>query len=442
MAVIAEWRRLLGTQRVLLLDIAVAVVLTLLSSPRTQVHSDTTPWWAFSAIMVIGLLFRHRWPLAAFLLALVGGAAHQLDLYVPPQPIDLIAPITLYSVSAHSRLRRVSYAVLGLAMTTSYVISVANMFRPGVVGGRFSLPGTVTNKAELSTEALAGRAPPDSLPALAALLGEAATAAMGVMFVLVLAFAWGEGVRTRTERLLLARRHAEDLAREQRQRTALATAAERARLAREVHDVVAHGLSVMVAQAQAAVATQRRNPELSAQAMREVVTVGRNSLAEMRQLLGVLRGDSDGADRLPRPDIGQLPALVDRVRAAGTPVTFHLEGTPTGLPASVDLTTYRIVQEALTNTMKHAGHGASADVRLTFEPDRVEIEVTDDGIGMSGPGEGNGLRGIAERVKLLDGELELGRSGEGGVRVHARLPIYAGTPTDRFVLPTSEVTRA
>ncbi|WP_176993614.1 sensor histidine kinase [Nonomuraea jiangxiensis] len=442
MALIAEWRRLLGARRVLLLDVAVAVVLTLLSSPSTRVHADATAWWAFSAVMVAGLLIRHRRPLPAFLLALAGGAAHQLDLYVPLQPIDLIVPITLYAVAAHSSTRRISYVVLGLAITTAYVIGIVNLLRPGVAGGRFALPGTVSSKAELSMEALAGRPAPDSVAALAALLGEAVTSAMSVMFVLVLAFAWGTGVRSRTERLLLARRRAEDLEREQHQRTALATAAERARLAREMHDVVAHGLSVMVAQAQAAVAAQRRNPELSAQAMREVVTVGRSSLAEMRQLLGVLRGCSEGADRLPLPDTGDLPALIDRVRAAATPVAFRVEGEPVNLPTSVDLSVYRIIQEALTNTMKHAGPGASADVRLTFGRSQVEIEVSDDGVGFSGAEEGNGLRGIAERVKLLDGELELGRSAAGGVRVHARLPTSAGARFDRVVFHAPEVAPA
>src|SRR5262249_25281739 len=140
----------------------------------------------------------------------------------------------------------------------------------------------------------------------------------------------------------------------------------------------------------------------------------------MRRLLGVVREQPGLA---PQPGIATLPALVDQVRAAGTPVRLAIEGEPVPLPAGVDLSAYRVVQEALTNTLKHAGPGAQATGRLGFGPDRLEIEVTDDGAGSSTVDSGNGLRGIAERVSMLNGELTAGPGPDGGFRVLVRLPL-------------------
>jgi signal transduction histidine kinase len=279
-------------------------------------------------------------------------------------------------------------------------------------------PGLGT-KADLTDGVAAGPGFPD-------VLGIAAVNAIGAAMVLGLAYACGVGVRNRHERLAALRRRAEDVQREHLQRLALATAAERARIAREMHDVLAHSLTVIVAQAQAAMAVRQRHPELSAGAMQEVVTVGRASLTELRQLLGVLRSDADeGTAHAPPPGLGGLPALVDRVRAAGIPVRLDMRGTPQVLPAMQDISAYRIVQEALTNTMKHGGDGTEAVVRVRFRADGVEVEVTDDG---AGPGDsrdtgGNGLRGLAERVHLLGGRLEAGPGPEGGFRVRADLPV-------------------
>ncbi|GAA3017733.1 sensor histidine kinase [Streptosporangium longisporum] len=382
-------------------------------------------WWGATLLLVAAALIRRFHPLAAVLLAAVGGVAHQLDPYVPLQPIDLVVPWALYGLVASRRGRRAGRAAFGALLVVAYAAGLWAVWRPPVRGGWPAFPGTVT-KADLVRGAAAGPGFPD-------VLGVAAANAIGTVMVLALAYAWGIGVRDRQERLEALSRHAEDLRREQRQRVALATAAERARIAREMHDVLAHSLAVIVAQAQAAVAVQQRHPELSAGAMREVVTVGRASLAELRQLLGVLRGDAgEGRDHAPRPGIGELPALVDRVRTAGIPVRFDVAGTPRVLPALQDMSVYRIVQEALTNTVKHAGPGAGAVVRVRFGDDGVEVEVTDDGAGpadgtddgeSNGDGEGNGLRGIAERVHLLGGHLETGPAGGRGFRVLARLPV-------------------
>ncbi len=261
-------------------------------------------------------------------------------------------------------------------------------------------------------------------------VGDAVSAAVGqailVVLVLGLAFAVGDNVRRRRLHVRTLETRAADLEREQRQRIALATAAERARITRELHDVVAHGLSVMVVQAQGGAAALARHPDRTADALQNVITTGRASLDEMRRLLDLVRQEpSEGPQFAPQPGVGALPDLVDRMRAAGTKVTFAVHGEPVSLPASIDLTAYRIVQEALTNTIKHAGAGAAAAIRLDFRPDALAIEVRDDGTGGPAPlaAEGNGLRGIAERVGVLRGELTTGPAGSGGFLVLAELPL-------------------
>jgi signal transduction histidine kinase len=187
---------------------------------------------------------------------------------------------------------------------------------------------------------------------------------------------------------------------------------------------VAHGISVMVVQAQGGAAALRNHPDRTATALANVIDTGRASLAEMRRLLGIVRGpETRTAQLAPQPGLGALPALIDQVRDTGTPVSLLVDGEPTILPASVDLSAYRIVQEALTNTIKHAGPGAAATVRLAFHPDELEIEVTDTGAARPDSlVDGNGLRGIAERVRLLGGLVRAGPRTEGGFAVHARLP--------------------
>jgi signal transduction histidine kinase len=247
------------------------------------------------------------------------------------------------------------------------------------------------------------------------------------MLVLGLALAFGDGVRSRRAHLRTLEQRAADLEREQHQRTALAAAAERARITRELHDVVAHALSVMVVQAQGGAAALRRHPDRTETALQNVIATGRTSLAEMRRLLDLVRQDPSGnPQRAPQPGVDALPELIDGVRAAGTPVTFTVEGNPVPLPLTVDLSAYRIAQEALTNTIKHSGgQGVSARVRIAYRPHEIELEVTDDG---KGPGdqarEGNGLRGIAERVAVLGGELSVGPlETRRGFRVNATLPL-------------------
>jgi signal transduction histidine kinase len=206
-----------------------------------------------------------------------------------------------------------------------------------------------------------------------------------------------------------------------------AVAAERARIARELHDVVAHHMSVMVVQAEAARAVGSRDPVAAAEALRNIEAAGRTGMAEMRRVLEVLESRPDGDGREPQPGLGQLADLLERMRATGMHVDADVAGTPRPLPPGVDLSAYRIVQEALTNTLKHAG-GASAHVSVRYEPDAVEVEVVDDGLGpptgfgSKGTSGGHGLVGMRERAQLFGGQLDAGARSGGGFRVLARLP--------------------
>jgi signal transduction histidine kinase len=236
-----------------------------------------------------------------------------------------------------------------------------------------------------------------------------------------------------------------ELAHERTLTAQLAVAEERARIARELHDVVAHGLSVIAIQADGAEAALDRDPELARRPLGAIRHSAEESLAEMRRLLGVLREDGAGAELAPQPGLAQLPALVERVRATGLPVTLQVEGTPRALPASVDLSAFRIVQEALTNVHKHAT-GAPATVRVSWGPDALALRVVDSGTGTGARvnGAGHGLVGMRERVKLHGGHLRAGVRPEGGFEVSVELPTASGTtpPAVSHPLPPSSPLRS
>ncbi|MGW5051181.1 sensor histidine kinase [Actinokineospora sp. NPDC004072] len=207
----------------------------------------------------------------------------------------------------------------------------------------------------------------------------------------------------------------------------IAVGEERARIARELHDVVAHAVSVMVVQSEGAAYAVRSDPDLAETAIRTVAQTGRDALTELRRLLGVLRSDATETGRAPQPGAQSLSELAERVRAVGVPVLLELTGELDDLPAGVGLGVYRIVQEALTNTIKHGGPGASAAVRVRRDGDRVELDITDRGRGaprglVSG---GNGLIGMRERAHVFGGSLEAGPLPTGGWRVRAVLPVTA-----------------
>ncbi|WP_220150490.1 sensor histidine kinase [Gaiella occulta] len=197
---------------------------------------------------------------------------------------------------------------------------------------------------------------------------------------------------------------------------------ERARIARELHDVVAHAISVIVLQARGGRRLLDSEPGETRGALDTIEHTGQQALVEMRRLVGLLRESDEELALAPQPSLSRLDALVDQVRVAGLPVELVVEGTPVDLPPGVDLSAYRIVQEALTNALKHAGP-ARARVILRYEQDRLEVDVADDGAGTTnGDAGGHGLVGIRERVSVYGGELEAGPRAGGGYAVCARLP--------------------
>jgi signal transduction histidine kinase len=205
--------------------------------------------------------------------------------------------------------------------------------------------------------------------------------------------------------------------RHERERTRqMSVADERARIARELHDVVAHGVSVIAVQADAAEAALEHDPARAATPLRSIRGSAHDALAEMRRMVGVL---GETHERGPQPGLAQLPALIGQ---AGVPVTLEQDGEPVAVPASLDLTAYRIVQEALTNVRKHAG-AAPTTVRVSWRPDALELAVRDRGPGPNGHGEGHGLVGMRERVRIHGGRLHTGPAAGGGFEVIAELPL-------------------
>jgi signal transduction histidine kinase len=245
--------------------------------------------------------------------------------------------------------------------------------------------------------------------------------------IFLTAWVLGDNLQARRARAQALEERAVRLERERDEAAGRAVEAERSRIARELHDVVAHSMSVMVVTAGAARRIVDRDPDAARDAMVSIEQTGRQALDEMRRLLGVLRRDGDESlARAPQPSVRHLDALVHQVVDAGLPVALEIEGEPRPLAAGLDLSAYRIVQEALTNTLKHAGP-ATARVRLCYGDRDLELQVTDDGRGgaadrTNGP-RGHGLIGMRERVALYGGELTVGPRRGGGYEVRATLPL-------------------
>jgi signal transduction histidine kinase len=256
---------------------------------------------------------------------------------------------------------------------------------------------------------------------------------LGVLIVVTLwVWTWGTLVRIRRQYIVGLRERAEQAERERETNARIAVAGERARIAREIHDIVSHSLSVVVVMSDGAASKVETEPERAKSAMLGVRDTGRTALAEMRRMLGVLRDDEPGS-HAPQPGIAQLDGLITQSRAAGMPVNLTVSGEATPMPEGVGLTVYRLVQEALTNVRKHAGPDvARVDVSLQYRPGKVEVRVTDDGHGPTteprSGGRGQGLLGMRERVAAHDGTLQAGPRRGGGFEVIAVLPREAGVP--------------
>jgi signal transduction histidine kinase len=240
-----------------------------------------------------------------------------------------------------------------------------------------------------------------------------------------------ENVREARDRASAERERAELYLHDLEMHAQEAVALERSRLARELHDVVGHALNVVVLQAGAAQRVFDKRPEVVRESLGSIEATGRQALGDIERLLGILRAEAADREELgPQPGLADIEGLVAQVREAGVPVSVTNACSSTDLPSSVDLSAYRIVQEALTNTLKHAGPGARADVAMRCTGDWLEIECVDDGRGRPADGPfnerfsgGRGLLGMRERVLLFGGELQVGPRSEGGFRVYARLPL-------------------
>jgi signal transduction histidine kinase len=344
------------------------------------------------AMMIVPVMFRRKHPLGASYVILFGGAVQLL---------------THGGITDGMPFRLADFALaIGLYTVVAYVGR-----RQGLLYATWLAVGTF-------------------VWALWRMDPSAETAFIVFVIAVVFGFSWamGEFVGARRAYHSELEQRLKLLETERDQQARIAVGEERSRIARELHDVVAHAVSVMVVQADGAGYAIKTNPDLAEAAVRTIADTGRQALTEMRRLLGVLRSeDQSGTQWAPQPGAGDLHELAENCRAAGLPVRLETTGALAALPAGLGLGVYRIVQEALTNTLKHAGSGASATVRVTQEGDQVEVEVADDGFGtphdlvaVSG---GNGLIGMRERAGVLGGTLEAGPNPGGGWRVRAVLPL-------------------
>jgi signal transduction histidine kinase len=238
-----------------------------------------------------------------------------------------------------------------------------------------------------------------------------------------ISWAAGFALRERAEKAEAAEIRAIQAEREREAAARVAVAEERARIARELHDIVAHAVSVMVLQVGA---VRHKLPDALSEdrdALKSVERAGRTALAEMRRLLAAIRPDGDEAELVPQPGLDGLDSLLEEVGRAGLPVELHVDGKPFPLPRGIDLSAYRIVQEGLTNALKHA-RATNADVTVRYRSDELQLEVRDNGQGSAtSDGLGHGLVGVRERVKIYGGEMTAGAASEGGFVLSTRLPL-------------------
>jgi signal transduction histidine kinase len=376
--------------RPLLVDTAWAMLLFALS--LLEIVADDLPGnrgaVVFSLVVLCGCVaLRRALPVFALFATILVGVV-QLIADVPPATMDLAMPVIAYGAAAYGP-RWASR----LALAGCFAAPIAAAVR------WWDLPNTTATHTIVLFLLLTGP--------------------------FVIAWVLGDSMRTRRAYYAELEDRAARLERERDAQAQVAAAAERARIARELHDVVAHNVSVMVVQADGAAYAIDADPDRARHALGAIAATGREALAEMRRLLGVLRSANEDKPMLPQPGVEQLADLLAQVRGAGLPVELRVEGVPVELPQGVALAVYRIVQEALTNTRKHGGPDTTATVRLHYRDDDVRLEVTDDGRGADAPGDGmgHGLVGMRERVAMFGGDLTAGPCPGGGFLVAATLPV-------------------
>jgi signal transduction histidine kinase len=339
-------------------------------------------WLAAVVVTAGSLLLRRRWPLPVMIVVLtLMGLTSSLDSPTDPTYWFLAALVAVYAVGAYPRL---PVALAGLAFG----------FLDFAVG--------------------------------AAIDGQSVSDVAFVWALLTGVWLAGLLIERRTTEAASLARQTRILEEEREHHAREAIAEERARIARELHDIVAHGVSTMVLQVGGVRRRLTDGQDAERDVLMNVEETGRRSLVEMHRMLGIMRTADEGSLLTPQPGLERLGDLAESMRVAGLPVELHVEGEPVELPSGLDLSAYRIVQEALTNTLKHAGR-ARASVTVAYRPDGIDLEIVDDGQGSAngnGAVGGHGLVGMRERVALFDGRLDAGsRSDGGGYRVHAHLPL-------------------
>lgn len=362
-------------------------------------------------------------------LALVLTATSQAEIWTAHLRHPLAAAITTAAVTAALVVRRRRPAAVGtLALT---VLCLHQLVIGDVEhASAFAVVAIVVATYSLGAYASTRRALTIGLIGIAAfgvIVGVKAKPPGDVAFVSVVLFApWLGGVELhrRASRLQRLEAHATDLGNRSEERARAAVEDERARIARELHDVVAHAMSVIVVQAGAERHVLGPEHESTRLVLETIERTGRQALGEMRRLVGMMRSDDPELALAPQPSLTHLPDLCEQVRAAGLPVTLEVIGGAVPVPPGVDVSAYRIVQEALTNALKHAGP-ASARVRVIYGASELEIEIADDGpgVGAASRGTGHGLIGMHERVSIYGGELQAGNDERGGFAIKARLPL-------------------
>ncbi|TQL63865.1 signal transduction histidine kinase [Rarobacter faecitabidus] len=365
--------------------------------------------------IVASLAIRRTRPVLSAAIIYSLALAHMLIGFPLILPADLLVPIALYSVTAYGTRLGYSIAVVG-AGAGSIMVAIATMTVDGA--------------------------------------SSAQTAAFAVTVALIFLAAWAFGLvkRARIEQLNELNSRAVQLERERDEQAVLAATQERTRIAREMHDIVAHSLTVLVAQADGGRYSAAQDPAAAVRSLETIAEVGRAALADMRRLLGVLRADAPAtgsrtsspayarearpAATSPQPGIGAVEGLVEQVRAAGIRVSYGVTGRPRELPPGIGLVAYRIVQESLTNVMKHAGPDPSASVMLQWSASTMVVQVIDDGRGASATsdGAGQGVIGMQERIAMVGGTLRAGPRPGGGYQVRFTIPI----PSDPAKEPSDD----
>jgi signal transduction histidine kinase len=373
-------------------DLTLAAVLTAVAELDVWVRGTVPgPRWENALLLplvALPLAWRRRWPCAA--LAIIAAAIAAQALLVaghPPSGLLYAGPILIgaYSVGAHAPWSRRAFAALA-ALAVAYDIIYLNA--QGGLSGSFN--------------AVAGALVWLLLPTGAWLLG------------------W---YMRRRRREAAAAAEAVRVEREREQQRLAALEQERGRMARELHDILAHSVSLMGVQAGAAEEVLTSDPERARPVLRSIQQTSRDSVAELRRLLGMLRAEELEPERAPQPSLDQLDALVTRMSEAGLPVELQVEGARHPLPAGIELTAYRVVQESLTNALKHA-HPSRVEVVIRYQPAQLDVRIHNDGVSplANGNGSGHGLLGMNERVSLYGGHLDTGLTAEGTFRVHAEIP--------------------